>query len=141
MAYCTLADIKKAITEAVVQQLTDDDNVGAIITENVTKAIARADAEIDGYCAVKYAVPFTTVPPVVAGLSLDMSIYYLYKRRTVSDDVQKSYDNAVARLKDISSGRLSLGVDPPPAASTSEGAEANKSVSDRIFTRDKLKGF
>ena len=141
MAYCILADIKKAISEAVLIQLTDDDNIGAIITENVTKAIARADAEIDGYCAVKYAVPFTTVPPVVAGLSLDMSIYYLYKRRTVSEDVQKSYDNAIARLKDIAKGLLSLGVDPPPAASTSEGAESNKSVSDRIFTRDTMKGF
>ncbi|PKN05552.1 MAG: hypothetical protein CVU74_01095 [Deltaproteobacteria bacterium HGW-Deltaproteobacteria-9] len=141
MAYCILADIKKALSEEIIKQLTDDDNIGEIISANVTKAIARADAEIDGYCAVKYAVPFTTVPPVVAGLSLDMSIYYLYKRRTVSEDVQKSYDNAIARLKDIAKGLLSLGVDPPPAASTSEGAESNKSVSDRIFTRDSMKGF
>jgi phage gp36-like protein len=139
--YTTQADIIKAISEEIVKQLTDDDNLGVINEDNVTKAIARADAEIDGYCAVKYAVPFTTVPPVVAGLSLDMSIYYLYKRRTMNDDVQKTYDNAVARLKDIAKGLLSLGVDPPPAPASSEGAESNKSVSDRIFTRDTMKGF
>lgn len=141
MAYTTQTEIIKAISEEVVKQLTDDDNIGEIVEANVTAAIARADSEIDGYCAVKYSVPFTTVPPVVAGLSLDMSIYYLYKRRIVSDDVQKSYDNAIARCKDISSGKMSLGVDPPPAASTSDGAESNKSTSDRIFTRDSMKGF
>lgn len=141
MAYTTVAEIKKAISEEIVKQLTDDDNIGEIVEANVTAAIARADAEIDGYCAVKYSVPFTTVPAVVAGLSLDMSIYYLYKRRTVSEDVQKSYDNAIARLKDIAKGLLSLGVDPPPAASTADGAECNKTASDRIFTRDTLKGF
>lgn len=141
MAYTTVAEIKKAISEEIVKQLTDDDNIGEIVEANVTAAIARADAEIDGYCAVKYSVPFTTVPAVVAGLSLDMSIYYLYKRRTVSEDVQKAYDNAIARLKDIAKGLLSLGVDPPPAASTADGAECNKTASDRIFTRDTLKGF
>jgi len=143
MAYCILADIKKALSEEIIKQLTDDDNIGEIISANVTKAIARADAEIDGYCGAngRYKVPFTTVPPVVAGLSLDISIYYLYKRRTVPDNVKDSYDYAVARLKDISSGKMSLGIDPPPAASTSEGAESNKSVSDRIFTRDTMKGF
>jgi len=141
MSYCTPSDIEIAISTDIVIQLTDDNNTGSVITENVIKAIARADAEIDGYCAVKYAVPFTTVPPVVAGLSLDISIYYLYKRRTVSEDVQNSYDHAIARLKDIAKGILTLGVDPPPAASTSDGAESNKSVSDRIFTRDTMKGF
>lgn len=142
MSYCTQAEIETAISTDIVIQLTDDDNIGEIVEANVTAAIARADAEIDGYCAVKYSVPFTTVPAVVAGLSLDMSIYYLYKRRTVSEDVQKAYDNAIARLKDIAKGLLSLGVDPPPAASTTaDGAECNKTASDRIFTRDTLKGF
>jgi phage gp36-like protein len=142
MAYCTQDDIELAISEDVLTQLTDDENTGSADADIVTAAIARADAEIDGYCAVKYAVPFTTVPEVVAGLSLDMSIYYLYKRRTVSDDVQKSYDNAIARLKDIARGLLSLGVDPPPAASTTaDGAECNKTASDRIFTMDKMRGF
>lgn len=143
MAYTTVAEIKKAISEEIVKQLTDDDNIGEIVEANVTAAIARADAEIDGYCGSqgRHLVPFTTVPAVVAGLSLDMSIYYLYKRRTVPEDVQKAYDNAIARLKDIAKGLLSLGVDPPPAASTADGAECNKTASDRIFTRDTLKGF
>ncbi|MCX5828758.1 MAG: DUF1320 domain-containing protein [Deltaproteobacteria bacterium] len=152
MPYSTLTDIKKLLTEGKLIQLTDDENLKpatidpadpghAPMIGRVDEAIATADAEIDGYCAVKYTVPFTSVVPLVKGLSVEISIYYLYKRRTVPEKVEKAYDKAVARLKDISRGLLSLGIDPPPAPVSSGGAESNKSVSDRVFTRDSLKGF
>lgn len=139
--YCNLLNIKKAISEEILIQLTDDDNLGAINEDNLNQAIQTADAEIDGYCAVKYTVPFTTVPPIINGLSVEIVVYYLYKRRTVPEKIEKAYDKAIARLKDISRGILSLGIDPPPASAASEGSESNKPVSDRIFTRDKMKGF
>lgn len=138
--YCTQSDIVKAITEAIVIQLTDDDNVGVVNAAHVTQAITTADDEINGYCAVKYDVPFTTVPGMVKGLSITIAVYYLYKRRTVPETIEKAYDKAVARLKDIARGLVSLGVEPPPAASAG-GAESNKTVSDRIFTMDKMTGF
>lgn len=141
MAYCSETDIIHAIGEETLLQLTDDDNVGMIADEHVTHAIASADAEIDGYCATKYAVPFATVPPIVHALSQEIAIYHLYKRRTVPENIAKAYDRAVSRLKDIARGLLSLGVDPPPAASTTGGSESNKTVNDRIFTRDKMTGF
>lgn len=139
--YCTLDDIKTSITEEIIIQLTDDDNVGVINMENFNKAIGKADTEVDGYCATKYAVPFVVVPPIVNTLSTEISIYYLYKRRTVPEEVAKAYDRAISRLKDIARGTLSLGIDPPPAASSSGGAECNKPVSDRVFTRGSMRGF
>ena len=138
--YCTQSDIIMAITEAIVIQLTDDDNVGVVNDAHVTQAIQTADAEINGYCAVKYTVPFTTVPEIVKGLSIEIAVYYLYKRRTVPEAIDKAYSKAISRLKDIARGLVSLGVQPPPAASAG-GAESNKTVSDRIFTRDKMTGF
>ena len=139
--YCTLDDIKTSISEEIIIQLTDDDNVGVINLDNVNQAIKKADAEVDGYCATKYSVPFVVVPPIVNMLSTEISIYYLYKRRTIPEEVAKSYDKAISRLRDIARGTLSLGVDPPPAASTSGGAESNKSVNDRVFTRGSMRGF
>jgi len=153
MAYCTLDDIKKALEEATVIQLTDDENVkpAAIdpvdpdhtaIISRVDEAIETADAEIDGYCAVKYSVPLSPVPAVVNKLSVELAIYYLHGRRSIPEKIEKRYERAVSRLKDIARGLLSLGVDPAPAASTSaDSAQANKAVSDRVFTRDSLKGF
>lgn len=142
--YCAVLDISAAISEEALIQLTDDDNVGVINQATVVAAIAQADAEIDGYCGFgsRYTVPFVTVPPIIKSLSIEISIYYLYKRRSVPEKIEKAYDRALARLKDISRGLLSLGVESPPAASASSGgAESNKTVSDRIFTRDKMSGF
>lgn len=150
--YSTRTDIIQLLPEEIVIQLTDDENLAptaispadathAAMISRIDEAIETADAEIDGYCAVKYSVPFTTVPRLITGLSVEIAIYYLYKRRTVPEKIEKAYDKAVSRLKDISRGILTLGVDPPPTASTAGGAESNKPVSDRIFTISKMQGF
>jgi phage gp36-like protein len=153
MAYCTLDDITKALEEATVIQLTDDETLKppaidpgnpdhSAIIARIGEAIARADAEIDGYCAVKYSVPLSPVPAVVNKLSVELAVYYLYSRRSIPEKIEKRYDKAVARLKDIARGLLSLGVTPEPAPSAAaDSAEANKTVSDRVFTRRSLKGF
>jgi phage gp36-like protein len=153
MAYCTLDDITKALEEATVIQLTDDELLKpaaiepgnpdhAAIVGRIEEAIETADAEIDGYCAVKYSVPLAPVPAVVSKLSVELAVYYLYSRRSVPEKIEKRYDKAVARLKDIARGLLSLGVKPEPAASAAaDSAEANKTADDRVFTRDSLKGF
>lgn len=153
MAYCTFDDITKALDETTIIQLTDDENLKptavdtgdpdhAPIIGRIDEAIETADAEIDGYCAVKYSVPLSPVPPVVNKLSVDLAIYYLYSRRSIPEKVEKRYERAVARLKDIARGLLSLGVEPEPAASVAaDSAQANKTASDRVFTRDSLKGF
>jgi phage gp36-like protein len=151
--YSTRDDIKKLLPEETIIQLTDDENLKpasidpenpahAKIIERIDEAIETADGEIDGYClSAGCAVPLTTVSRLITGLSVEIAIYYLYARRTVPEKVEKRYDKAISKLKDISSGRLTLGVDPPPAPSTTGGAASNKPVSDRIFTRGTLRGF
>jgi phage gp36-like protein len=154
MPYSTLDDIKKLLPEETIIQLTDDENLKplsidpenaehAAIIGRIDEAIETADSEIDGYCAkkYKYAVPFTAVPRLITGLSVEIAIYYLYARRTVPERIEKRYEKAVARLKDISRGLLTLTLDPPPAPSSAGGAESNKPVNDRIFTRETLRGF
>jgi len=153
MPYCTLNDIKKLLPEETLIQLTDDENLKpaaidpgnaahAKIIGRIDEAIATADAEIDGYCAGRYSVPFSPVPPVIKGLSVEIAVYRLYQRRTVPERTEKSYDKAVARLKDISKGLMTLGVAPQPApADTGDGVSVNCTAEDRIFTRDTLKGF
>jgi len=153
MSYCTLDDLKKLLPEEKIIQLTDDENrkpasinpadpLHAAMIGRIDEAIATADAEIDGYCAGRYSVPFFPVPPVVKGLSIEIAAYYLYKRRTVPEVIEKAYDKAVARLKDISRGVLTLGVAPPPTATaTGDAVGVNCSAEDRIFTRESMKGF
>ena len=154
MSYCTLNDIKALLPEQVIIELTDDEMSGmtaieesaddcAAVMERIRTAITTADAEIDGYCAARYAVPFGTVPAVIKGLSVEIAIYYLQARKGAPEKIVNRYEKAVARLRDISKGVLTLGVDPPPAESTAQAdsAACNKTGEDRVFTRDKMRGF
>lgn len=154
MSYSTLTDIKALLPEQTIIELTDDEmsNLNAIdenaddcaaVMERISTAIATADAEIDGYCAARYAVPFAVVPPVIKGLSVEIAIYYLHARKGAPEKIVNRYEKAVARLRDISKGVLTLGQDPPPAESTAmaDGAAGNKTADDRVFTRDKMRGF
>lgn len=141
MAYSTLDDIKKLLPEEALIQLTDDEGLGLVNQGRVDEAIAQADAEIDSYCASKYAVPFYTVPAIAKKISVDLAIYNLYSRKVdiIPETRGERYKNAIRQLEGISKGAISLGVDPAPAAPADSGAETNKT--DRIFTRDSMGGF
>ncbi|GAB4485998.1 MAG: DUF1320 domain-containing protein [Thermodesulfovibrionales bacterium] len=141
--YSALADIKKLLPEETLIQLTDDEGIGQINQGRVDEAIAVADSVIDTYCGTKYSVPFTTAPPVVKAMSVDIAIYNLYSRRV--DEVPKSrderYKNAIRQLEGISRGLISIGKDPAPAAVSEGGVETNKTEADRVFTRTKMEGY
>lgn len=137
MAYCTKADILEQLDEEVLIQLTDDIDAGAVDDDKVTRAIADADAEIDGYCGTRYGIPFDPVPAMIRKLSVDISIHNLYaRRRAAPEDRQKRYDNAIRFLRDVSKGMISLGADAPTPESDG-GPEASTTKSDRVFSTGK----
>jgi len=141
MAYCTETDIKRQIDWDTLVQLTDDTDSGLIDSDILDRAIADADAEIDAYCGSRYSVPFTTVPDVIRKRSVDITIYNLYaRRRGAPDDRKERYTNAMQFLKDVARNIVSLGEDDPDGVPS--GANAPEiSSSDRIFSREKLKGW
>lgn len=141
MAYHTKADILKQIDEDVLIQLTDDDDAGVVDDDIITAQIARTDALINGYCGKRYAVPFTTVPEVVNGFAVDISIYGFYGRRKgAPEDVRNRYKDAIDFFKGVASGKNSLG-ENDPEGSTADAPQMSTSNPERIFTRDKMKGF
>lgn len=151
MSYCaqtgtTSGDIMPArINEQQLLQLvTEDDTIGLDEQQHVIdEAIAAADAEIDSYVGVKYAVPVSPVPSRLRNLSADIATYNLYKRRSGSigmpELVRQTYEDALSFLKDVARGTASLGIDPEPTGSSATGAKvvSNK----RVFDKDTLKGF
>jgi phage gp36-like protein len=141
MPYCTETDIKRQIDWDTLVQLTDDNDSGVIDTDILDRAIADADAEIDAYCGSRYTVPFTTVPDVIRKRSVDITIYNLYaRRRGAPDDRKERYTNAMQFLKDVARNIVSLGEDDPDGSPS--GANTPEiSSSDRIFSREKLKGW
>jgi len=108
----------------------------------ITEAIASADSEIDGYCSVKYSIPFAVVPAIVKKISADLAIYNLYARRveTMPEVRADSRKNSIALLKDISRGLVKLG---EVAATTPVQPQQSPAItsSPRLFGRDKMKGL
>jgi len=142
MPYIVQADLSEKVSTAELIQLTDDAKLGVVDTTVVAKLIASAEAEIDGYLATRYAVPLAApVPTLVKKWAVDLTVYNLYlRRRRVTEDAQRAYDDAIKQLRDTAKGLLTLGLDPPPARSalSSQGAVLSN---ESAWSRDKLDDF
>ncbi len=140
MAYCSLADIQKLIPELELAELTAESGTtpdSAVVAE----AIAKADAEIDSYLGVKYAVPLASVPDRLRSLSEDISIYYLYVRRSVVPEPrEKAYQNAITFLRDAAKGNVVL-MDNSNEAPVPERSTTEFSYTVRVFSRALMTDF
>lgn len=141
MPYTTLADLTARFGDRMIVALTDRGGMatGAIDTTVVDKAIAEADAVIDGYLARRYAIPVSPLPPLLGDLALAIVIWKLHLGAP-DPKVEADYKEALRTLRDISAGVITLsaaGVTAP------EQGASGVQVTDRErpFTADNLKGF
>jgi phage gp36-like protein len=131
MPYAVTADLETRFGAVEILQLADRDGSGVSDPGVVDAAIAAATVEIDGYLAVKYALPLAAIPPLVTQLACDIARYRLWKDRA-SPLVRQNYDDAVDQLKRLSSGAMRLtdvaGLEPA----------AGGAASVRVTTRPKI---
>lgn len=133
MSYSTQANLVSRYGETELIQLTDRDNVGAIDAAVVSKAIADADALIDSYASAKYAVPLSPVPSTIERIACTLARYFLHDQ-AASDRVRKDYDDAIAFLKGVASGAVTLGVTAAGSApAQTDGAQFEPGS--RVFAR------
>lgn len=138
MPYCTLNDITSTITLEDVLQLTDDNGTGLVDTAKVDEAIAKADGLISAFIG---GVSLDTVPELIRQISVELSIYHLYKRRFAADmpdSIERGYTNAMGLLKQIQSGKLSIGTEATEQTAPDRHYKTNKASSDRMFSRSRL---
>lgn len=142
MAYCTLQQLNDRFGTAMIVALTDraEEPTGQVDMDVLSRAIAEADAMIDGYLAGRYALPLANVPPLLTTLSMDITVWRLHLGEP-SVKVKADYDAAVRSLRDIGSGAIRI-----PEASGLEPASPGTSGvvvtdRDRPFAADQMKGF
>lgn len=111
MAYIDETYILKKIKESDLDNLLKDDN-GDETEGALTQAIAEADSIIDGYLRGKIeTLPIDPVPESIKLCSYAITMYNLHERVQYADRpewVEKTYDNAINFLKDVSAGRVQL---------------------------------
>lgn len=139
MTYATQADLVDRFGEAELAQLTDRDTGAVIDAAVVARALADADAEIDGYLAARYALPLPTTPALLTRLASDIARYRLYDERT-TEAVRQRYQDATRMLDRIAAGTVALGSSAPEATDGAAVAVTSRAP-DRLFGPDVLGSY
>jgi phage gp36-like protein len=143
MTYATPADLEAAFGASELRALADRDRDGAPDPAVMTRALEDADAEINSYLAARYALPLSPVPAQIRAIACDVARHRL-DALNPRDVVETRYRAALAALRDLSTGKATLGQAgaaasdpaapaPPTTVSFVEGA--------RAFGDDRLIGF
>lgn len=141
MPYVTQAQLIDRFGEQMLIALTDRgaDALGVIDADVVNRALAEADALIDGYLARRYALPLTVAQPMLVAVAGAITIYNLHIYE-VSPKIEADYKEAIRTLVSISNGTITLtaaGVEAPSTGTT--GVQITDR--ERPFTETNLKGF
>ena len=135
MAYCTENDLLSMIPAKELAELTAEtgDTPDSLV---VADAIERAEAEIDAYLGVRYTLPLSPIPDQVKGLSVDISLYHLYSRRSVAPTVRRQkYEAAVSFLKQGAAGEAVV-EGASDLLTEAEKVESEFTSATRIFSRN-----
>jgi phage gp36-like protein len=138
MSYATQADLEARYGLAELVQLSNREGGTSVVTEVVARALADADAEIDGYLAARYALPLTTVSAAIVRLACDIARYRLYEH-DAPPAVAKRYEDAVRFLRGVADGKVALGMPATEPGSISGGVAGESS--ERVFSRENLSDY
>lgn len=115
MSYAALSDLIARFGELELIQLTDAATPGIVDETVVARALADAEALVDGHLGGRYSLPLATVPPVLAGAVCDIARARLYKD-VVPEAVENRHDAALTYLRQLGQGKITLGASPEPAS-------------------------
>lgn len=142
MSYASQQDLIDRFGELELIQLTDRVAIppAAVNATVVDRALADADALIDGYLKAAYELPLATTPPALVKAASDIARFYLWgDRADPKGAIRAAYDDALKWLGNVARGIVRLEADGVAAPAAVEG-NARVSGSDPVFTRDSLRG-
>lgn len=142
MTYATQQDLIDRFGELELVQRTDRENIPPTTIDDVVvaKALADADAEINGYIAARYALPLTLVPASLVKRASDMARYFLHGE-AASEAIRTAYEDAVKWLTNVSKGVVQLGLTAAGDATSSATGGPQISAQPPTFNRQTLEDF
>ena len=141
MPYASLLLLTERYGDRMVIELTDraTPKAGAVDEDVVARALADADAVVDGYISGRYKLPLAETPPLLADLAAQVAIYKLHRFNPPAH-IKEDYERALAELGKISKGIVRLpveGVEPE----SSGAAGVVTTDRERPFTEENLRGW
>ena len=152
MGYCTTGEVLKMIKEDMANSIIGDEYIEDAdekqqkITALCEDAISGACAEIDGYLAKRYKVPFTKTPQVINKLAKDIAVYNLVSRTGIDESEREKtflnrYNAAIKFLTEVAKGTISVGAEDEAVGSGNAANGFKMKSSGRIFSRDSMRGW
>lgn len=143
--YCTVGEVLEMIKDDMKNVIIGDEYIEdeqereAKIATLCESAISDACAEIDGYLAKRYRVPFTKTPQVINKFAKDISVYNLVSRTGIDEsDREKTflnrYNAAIKFLLDVAKGIISI------ALRKRRKQRSSQWLQDEVFRQGVLKG-
>ena len=148
MSYCTVLEVRQMLKDDTLNLLIGNEYIESkeeqekYLVPIIEKAIADADAEIDGYLMSRYPLPFQTVPRVINKFSKDIALYNVFSRIGIDEGERENnyllrYRAAVKFLENVGKGIINIGVDIKQTAASGFTLKSNE----RIFSRNSMKGM
>jgi phage gp36-like protein len=154
MSYAQVTDMEARYPARDLIQLTNEDPTQITInTFFLSTFLSDASDEIDAYLEARFALPLTDPPAILTRLCCEIAMYHLNALRPIHDlqDAKDRYEKAIAFLKEVRDGKVTLGLsadnqeptDPssPAVATVGSGGDPAGVLPSRIFSRGSLKGF
>lgn len=141
MAYATQADLVTRFGERRLIELTDRSNPVPETIDAGVVAAALADAAglIDSYVGQVLPLPLPSAPAALTAIACDLAWYRLRGEGAAEDSPErKAFEDAIAWLKRVAAGEVSL---EPEGAAAASDSDVRFAAPDRVFSRDSLKGF
>lgn len=144
MAYATLQDLIERFGEKELVQRTDRANRPPTTIDPTVagEALEGASSLADGYLGKVFALPLPSTPRVLVDKVCAVARYHL--RDESADDksaVVRNYRDAIAWLRDVSTGVVKLDVGAGQAPEPVGGGAVRSTAAERVFTPDSLRNF
>lgn len=135
MPYATEQQFIDAVSETEAVALTRAPGAPAALDlPRIAKALANGSSSIDSYLATRYPVPISPVPDLVVSWTIALAREEL--DRGGRDFVVKAADRVRAALKDIATGKATLGSAPEGSSEPLPASSGGPSVAAAPSTFD-----
>ena len=134
--YAQVTDMQMRFGQEELEQLAPSDT-DAVDQSKVESALNDASAEMNTYLGSVYSLPLTDPNPYLKTICCDITRFRLWDD-AVSEEVRKRYEDAVAWLKKVVKGDVSLGIENQEEVFY---ATTSTNAGNRTFTRSNLDDF
>lgn len=119
MGYATKEDIDELYGTDLLVKIADYDRDGTPDPAVVDRGLLAADEICDAYLSAQYTIPIVPTPGVVMNCAIDIAVYKIALGRGArTDEMRVRYEDALALLEKISTGKVGLGL--PPVTGTDD---------------------